>query len=133
VKKALVCGFAVLAFVAGACGGDDGGEEETTAPAAEEEATEEEAPEEEAGGAGAVTAANFAFDPPELTAAAGDSIEFTNEDDTVHSFTIDDSDVDEDAQGGASKTIDLSSLDAGSYDFYCKYHDSMTGTLEITG
>lgn len=132
MKKALVCGFAVLALVAGACGGDDGGEEETTAPAAEEEAPEEEAP-EEAGGAGAVTAVNFAFDPTELTAAAGDSIEFTNEDDTVHSFTIDKSDVDEDAQGGASTTVDLSSLDAGSYDFYCKYHESMTGTLEITG
>ena len=126
MKKALVCGFAVLALVAGACGGDDGGEEETTAPAAEEEA-----PEEEAGGSGTVTAANFAFDPPELT--AGDSIEFTNEDDTVHSFTIDKSDVDEDAQGGASTTVDLSSLDAGSYDFYCKYHESMTGTLEVTG
>lgn len=129
MKKALVCGFAVLALVAGACGGDDGGEEETTAPAAEEEAPEEE----EAAGAGAVTAANFAFDPTELTAAAGDSIEFTNEDDTVHSFTIDKSDVDEDAQGGASTTVDLSSLDAGSYDFYCKYHESMTGTLEVTG
>jgi plastocyanin len=126
MKKALACGFVVLALVAGACGGDDGGEEDATAPA-----TEEEAP--EAAGTGTITAANFAFDPPELTAAAGDSIEFTNEDDTVHSFTIDDSDVDEDAQGGSSTTVDLSSLDAGSYDFYCKYHkDSMTGTLEVT-
>ena len=126
MRKALVCGLAVVALVVGACGGDDGGEEETAAPATESE-------EQDAGGSGAVTAVNFAFDPPELTAAVGDSIEFTNEDDTVHSFTIDGSDIDEDADGGQSTTVDLASLSQGKYSFYCKYHkDSMTGTLEVT-
>jgi plastocyanin len=127
VKKTLVVLLALVALLGVACGGsdDDGGDTSAPAPAEEED---------DDGGAATLTAANFAFDPPSLTAAAGGTIEFTNEDDTVHSFTIDDSDVDEDADGGAATTVDLGSLEAGSYDFYCKYHkDSMTGTLEVTG
>jgi plastocyanin len=126
VKKTLVVLLALVALLGVACGGsdDDGGD--TSAPAPAEE--------DDDGGAATLTAANFAFDPSSLTAAAGSTIEFTNEDDTEHSFTIDDSDVDEDADAGSSTTVDLGSLEAGSYDFYCKYHkDSMTGTLEVTG
>lgn len=122
-KRLLVVAVVVVAAFAAACGGTDDGGASATEPAGE-------------GGDAAVTltAANFAFDPSTVTAAVGDTIEFTNEDDAEHSFTIDDSDVDEDVDGGGSTTVDLGSLEAGSYDFYCKYHkDSMTGTLEITG
>ena len=122
-KRLLLVAVAAFAVLAAACGGGDDAGETATEPAADD-----------GDGAVTLTAANFAFDPASLTAAAGDTIEFTNEDDAEHSFTIDDSDVDEDVDGGGSTTVDLGSLDAGSYDFYCKYHkDSMTGTLEITG
>lgn len=120
MRKTLLVAAAALLLVTGACGGDDG--EDGAAPA-----------EDEGGGAVTLTAANFAFDPASLTAAAGSTIEFTNEDDAEHSFTIDGKDVDEDVEGGASTSVDLGSLAAGNYDFYCKYHkDSMTGTLEVT-
>jgi len=114
----LFVGLLVVGVLVGGCGGDD-------------------APEASSGGdeSGSVTltAADFAFSPADLSAGAGDTIEFTNEDDAEHSFTIDNSDVDADVDGGASTTVDLGSLEAGSYDFYCKYHkDSMTGTLEVT-
>ena len=125
MKKALLVLLALVALLGVACGGsdDDGGDTSAPAPA-----------EEEDDGAATLTAANFAFDPSSLTVAAGGTIEFTNEDDTEHSFTIDGSDVDEDVDGGASTTVDLGSLETGTYDFYCKYHkDSMTGTLEVTG
>lgn len=125
MKKSLVVLLALVALLAVACGGsdDDGGDASVPAPAEEGDD----------GGSTTLTAANFAFDPPSLTAAAGSTFEFTNEDDAEHSFTIDDSDVDEDVDGGASTTVDLGSLEAGTYDFYCKYHkDSMTGTLEVT-
>ena len=126
MRKTLMVLLAVIALLGVACGGSDDDGEDTSAPAPAEE--------EDDGGAATLTAVNFAFDPASLTAAAGDTIEFTNEDDTVHSFTIDEADIDEDADGGASTTVDLGSLEAGSYDFYCKYHkDSMTGTLEVTG
>ena len=115
----LVLGLFAVGSVA--CGGDDGGD------------TAAEPAPDEGGGAVTLTAANFAFDPSSLSAPAGSTIEFTNEDDAEHSFTIDDVDVDEDVEGNESTTVELGSLEAGSYDFYCKYHkDSMTGTLEIT-
>ena len=118
----------MLVMVVGvACGGDDGGSDtaDTGSDAADTEA--------DTGGSGALVAANFAFDPADLTAATGDVIEFTNEDDTAHNFTVDDLDIDVDADAGASAEIDLADAEAGSYDFYCAFHkDSMTGTLEVT-
>ena len=126
MRRTLVVVLAIVALLGVACGGSGDDGEDTSAPAPAEE--------EDDGGATILTAANFAFDPSSLTVAAGSTIEFTNEDDAEHSFTIDDSDVDEDADGGTSTTVDLGSLEAGTYDFYCKYHkDSMTGTLEVTG
>jgi plastocyanin len=116
LKRWVIC-LAVVALFGAACGGDSGDDGGT-------------------GGGGTVatlTASNFAFNPTSLTAAAGGSIEFTNDDDTEHNFTIEDLDIDEDAEGGGSITVDLGDAEAGTYDFFCKYHkDSMTGTLEIT-
>ena len=91
-----------------------------------------------AGGAGgetvALTAADFAFEPSELSAGVGDSIEFTNEDDTAHNFTAEEAGLDEDVDAGATGTIDLGQVEPGTYDFVCSFHpDTMTGTLEITG
>ena len=31
-----------------------------------------------------------------------------------------------------SVTIDLTDVEAGSYDFFCEYHPDMKGTLEVT-
>src|SRR5687768_6250873 len=98
VKKALMILLALVALLGVACGGDDGGDDDG-GDAAPVEAEAED------GGAATLTAANFAFDPSSLTAAAGSTIDFTNEDDAEHSFTIDDSDVDEDVDGGGSTTV----------------------------
>ena len=123
--KRLLIVLTVLALVFAACGGDD-----TSEPAADDEAA---APaEEEAAGGSTVTAANFSFDPTELEVASGDTITFVNEDDAEHSFTVDGTKVEEELEepGEVDVTIDL---DAGDYDFFCKYHrDTMTGTLTVT-
>ena len=116
----------VLMVIGVACGGDD-----TSSDTADDTGDTEAA--EDAGSAGTLTAANFAFDPVSLTAASGDSIEFTNEDEAEHNFTAEDADIDVDVDAGGSATIDLTDVEPGSYDFYCEYHkDSMTGTLEVT-
>jgi plastocyanin len=122
--KKLLCALAVIALLGAACGGDD-----TNSDGADT-----------GGGAGGaaesstLTAENFSFSPTSLSIASGGSVDYTNKDDTEHNFSIDDADIDQDVEGGESATVDLSGLDAGSYDFYCKYHkDSMTGTLEVTG
>ena len=116
----------VLVFAAVACGGDD-----TTEPPTDTDEAAEPAEDEAAGGS-TVTASNFSFDPTELEVASGDTITFVNEDDAEHSFTVDKTKVEEELEepGEVDVTIDL---DAGDYDFYCKYHrDTMTGTLTVT-
>jgi plastocyanin len=120
--RRLTIALALVALVGVACGGDD------------TSATGDAGTGDTGGGTATLTAANFAFDPSSLTAAAGDSIEFSNEDDTEHNFTVEDLGIDEDADPGGSTTIDLSSAEPGTYDFFCEYHkDTMTGTLEVTG
>lgn len=118
----------VMVFLGGACGGDDGG----SPAAASGDSNSEQAASSE--GSTTLSAANFAFNPSSLTAASGDAIEFTNEDDAKHNFTAEDAGLDVDIDAMGSATIDLSGVDAGTYDYYCEYHkDSMKGTLEVTG
>jgi plastocyanin len=124
--KRLLIVTAMVALLAAACGGDDG--EATNAGGTGGGG--------DGGGGGAavtLTAANFAFQPESLTAAVGDSIEFTNEDDAKHNITAEDAGLDEDVDAASSTTVDLSDVEPGSYDFFCEYHpDSMKGTLEVT-
>ncbi|CAN5506040.1 hypothetical protein BH20ACT23_BH20ACT23_03810 [soil metagenome] len=94
--RRMLVAFGIVALLATACGGDDGD------PAA--------ASGDGGGGGGTgsssvtLTAADFSFDPGTVTAAAGDTIELSNE-------------------GESPRT----------YDFICKFHpEDMTGTLEIT-
>jgi plastocyanin len=124
LRKHLLIGITVVALLGAACGGDDNG-------GSTDAATEDTG----GGGGGSVTltAADIAFDPTDLSAAAGDTIEFVNEDDTEHNFTAEDAGINEDVDPSSSTTIDLTDVKPGTYDFLCEYHpDDMTGTLEVT-
>ena len=117
----------IVALLATACGGDDGG-----SPAASGD--------DGGGGAGGggssvtVTAADFSFDPGSVTAAAGDTIELSNEGESPHNIQAEEAGLDEDVDPGKTVSIDLADVDPGTYDFICKFHpDDMKGTLEITG
>ena len=78
-----------------------------------------------------VTAADFAFEPSELTVSPGQTITLRNEDDVAHSFTIDDPAVDVEAEGGDEADVSAPE-EAGTYDFRCRYHpDQMTGSLTV--
>ena len=115
----------LLPLVALACGGDDDDDEAASGSASEEEAGAD-------GGGLAVTAVGFAFDPAELEAAAGDvTIDFTNEDDTDHTFTIEELDIDVAAGGGESASGEAT-LEAGSYEYVCRIHPAMQGTLTVS-
>lgn len=125
VRYLRLSALALVMVVGVACGGDDGGGSGNGSSA---EAADN------GGGAITLTTANFAFTPASVTAATGDTIELTNEDDAKHNLTVEDAGLDVDVDAGATATVDLSGVEAGSYDFYCEYHkDSMTGTLEVTG
>lgn len=111
----------LVGALAGACGGDSA--EDTSGGGA---ATG-------GGGGGSVTlsADDLQFSPTDLSAAAGDTIEFSNDDDVKHSFTVEEADIDEDADAGESVSVSLGDAEPGSYDFICKYHPDMTGSLEL--
>lgn len=103
------------------CGGDD---DEDRGSAA----TEEERP---SGPTADITARDFRFDPSEVTVEAGRevTIVLTNEDSAEHNITVEDLDVDEDAEGGETAQATITP-DAGTYEFRCEYHPNrMQGTI----
>ena len=113
----------VLVLGLAACGDDDD---------AGSGATDTESGDTTTASAGAtIVAADIAFDPTELNVAAGETITLRNEDDVEHSFTIDDPEVDAEAEGGEEATVEAPE-EPGTYDFHCRYHpEQMTGTLTV--
>jgi plastocyanin len=99
-----------LALLGAACGGGgDGGGGETT---------------------DALTMVDNEFEPSSFTAAS-DTLSVTNDGQALHSFTLQDEGIDQDVQPGESAEVDLSGLEGGTYDFVCKYHPEMTGSLTV--
>lgn len=120
-QSKMVVAVAFVALLGAACGGGDDGGEATGGGG------------DTGGGAATLTAVGFAWDPTDLSVAAGGSIELVNEDDAKHNLTIEGEGVDEDVDPNGSVTVDLGDVAAGSYEFVCEYHpDTMTGTLEVT-
>lgn len=80
----------------------------------------------------AVTAEDIEFQPESLDAASGTVAVFvTNNDPTLHTFTIDELDVDLDIPANSTARIEFEA-DAGDYEFYCVPHEEdMKGTFEI--
>ncbi len=75
-----------------------------------------------------VTAKNFSFDPQELTVTAGTEVTFKNEDSVTHTFTGTDFDSGDIQPGGEFKHTFAT---AGSYDYHCSIHPSMTGKIIV--
>jgi plastocyanin len=123
--RKLVSVLAVLSIALGfvACGDDD--DDDPTVADTEESS--------DAGGdAIEITISGSQFDPTEVEAAAGDAtFSVSNEDGFAHTFTADDLGVDEEIDGGASASV-TATLEAGSYEFRCKIHPSMTGTITVS-
>jgi plastocyanin len=125
----------VLALGAAGCGGDDGGGSASATTAAPETTS---APETTAGGGAEneiqLTASGFAWDKTDLEMAAGSEVkvEVTNDDSAPHSFTFEEASVDQTVDGGEDAAVTFTAPDAGEYQFRCKFHASMTGTVTVT-
>jgi plastocyanin len=112
-RRALFAAVVVGVLLLGACGGDDGG----------------------SGGSETlqITAQDFQFADTSPTASADSevTVEFTNEGEQEHSFTVEELDVEVEAEGGESAETSFTA-EAGTYEFHCEYHpDQMTGELTI--
>jgi plastocyanin len=90
--------------------------------------------EDDGGGGGPhvdVQANNFAFSPTDVEIEAGEDIHVRNGNaSTPHTFTVDGTDIDLDLspQQVQEAVIDL---EPGTYDFVCRFHPQMTGTLTV--
>lgn len=80
----------------------------------------------------AVVTKDIEFQDTSLTASAGEvSVFVDNQDATLHTFTIDELDVDLDIPASKSARITFQA-EPGTYTFYCVPHeDDMEGTIEI--
>jgi plastocyanin len=78
-----------------------------------------------------VTVSGSAFHPTTAEANAGVvDFDVTNEDGVSHTFTIDDTDVDIALDPNGSGTAETQ-LEAGTYQWHCSIHSSMTGALTV--
>ena len=80
-----------------------------------------------------LTISSFEFDPPCFTARAAQSISIVNEDSADHSFTISGTQIDITVPAGETFNGESVSgvLEPGTYDFFCRFHPSMTGTITV--
>jgi plastocyanin len=103
------------ALVLAACGGDDG----------------------DGGGgggeaAGSLSMVDNAFEPADLTVAAGSSLDVSNDGQNPHNITIEGTDIDEDVDPGQSSSITIDA-EAGEYTMFCEFHRAagMEGTVTV--
>ena len=85
-----------------------------------------------AAGDGAVSIANFSFNPGDTSVAAGTTVRWTNDDGVPHRVKADDDSFESEdlAQGDTFEhTFDA----AGTFDYICAIHPDMTGTITVTG
>ncbi len=113
--------------LAAGCGGDDNGGDEGGATGGTT-----------AGQTVQVSAVDFRFDPPDLSADPGQiSIELTNDGEAPHAIEVEGNGVEEESDTidpGASTTLDLD-LEEGTYEIYCPVDGhkdrGMVGTLTV--
>lgn len=73
---------------------------------------------------------NFAFSPDDITINIGDSITFTNNDSTAHTASGDNGEFNTGTlAAGESATITFTT--AGTFNYFCAFHPSMTGTVTV--
>jgi plastocyanin len=129
LRVVVVALVGVLLLAAGGCGGDEeggagGGASATTAASG--------------GGGGEelkLTAKDIKWDTTALQLTSGTSyrVEVTNDDSVQHNFTFAEASADQDVAGGENATVTFTAPAAGSYEFFCKFHQQgMRGTVTVT-
>ena len=78
----------------------------------------------------AVDIAGFAFSPGSVTVSVGDTVTWSNADAQSHTATADDGSFDTGTiTGSTPKSVTFAT--AGTFDYHCKIHPAMTGTVVV--
>jgi plastocyanin len=72
---------------------------------------------------------NLVFAPAQVTAHAGDTIEWINEDFIAHTATARNKDWDVNIPVNGSARVTLQH--AGKVEYYCRFHPNMTGSINV--
>ena len=73
---------------------------------------------------------NFAFDPPSVTVAVGDTVVWSNADFIPHTATASDSAWDS-KMLEANRAWRLVATTPGTHEYYCVFHPNMKGTIVV--
>jgi plastocyanin len=120
-RRRLVATAALLtAIVLGACSDDDDGGDSASGGAASAE-----------NDGNAVVIEDFAFKPGDLEIAAGTTVTFTNKDEFAHTATAKDKSFDSGSLD-PDATFEHTFETAGTFEFLCAIHNSMTGTITVS-
>ncbi len=80
---------------------------------------------------GAVTIANFAYDPETIEVAVGSTVTWTNEDGAPHTATGQDRDVLQSGTIATGETYSQTFDEAGTIEYFCEFHPNMKGTVVV--
>lgn len=132
--RSLVTMSAGVVLLVAACSGGGATTAPTSAPSAAASAPAAAGPacaESATAGEVAVTIAEFAFNPADITATVGQTITFTNNDSAPHTATLDDDSCGTpNIANGESDGLLFSA--AGTYPFHCAIHPNMKGTITVS-
>ena len=84
-----------------------------------------------ASGSTTIEMVSFEFEAASSTVPEGATLLVRNTDPFVHDFTFDDFDIAETIGPGSEVLVDLSSVPAGSYTYYCSLHPDMKGSITV--
>lgn len=77
-----------------------------------------------------VTVSGFSFEPQPLEAKVGQEVVWENEDTVLHTATAEDGSFDVELDGAGSSGRHTFT-EAGTYDYLCSVHESMTGQIVV--
>ncbi|HEX8927616.1 MAG TPA: plastocyanin/azurin family copper-binding protein, partial [Actinomycetota bacterium] len=74
---------------------------------------------------------NFAFDPKQITAKAGETVTWKNDDSATHTVTADDGSFDS-GNLASDKAFSQTFDQTGAFKYHCAIHSSMIATVVVS-
>jgi plastocyanin len=131
MRRTYIVLIAVLMLSGGACSKSSSGTSPTTTTSLAAGCTDATATDLSADDPFTVVIVNFAFQPSCFKAKSTSSITVENQGTFTHTFTIIDTQVDVSIDAGQTFNGESAGLAPGTYQFHCRIHSQMTGTVIV--